>query len=116
MCAQNPKPLALAALAFLSTTPFLSPALAAEPTARATAILNVRTAPGWNAPVMGTLAKDQQVTLKYCTRNGNWCQLSGNLTPDLAGGWVRAGYLVGMAAKIRVTPFQFLVNPEWENR
>jgi len=107
-----PKSLPLFALALLALPPLATPALAAEPTARATAILNVRTAPGWTAPVMGTLAKNQQVTLKYCTRNGDWCQLGSALTPELAGGWVRAGYLVGMAAKSRVTPFRFLVNPD----
>ncbi|MCF1743533.1 SH3 domain-containing protein [Paradevosia shaoguanensis] len=111
MRTQKAKSLTLSALALLATMPFLTPARAAEPTARSTAILQVRTAPGWTAPVIGNLAKNQQVTLEHCTRNGDWCQLGPELTPDLAGGWVRAGYLVGMAAKIRVTPFQFMVNP-----
>jgi len=115
MRASKTTPLILA-LALLAAPACLTPSLAAEPTARATAILNVRTDPGWNAPIMGTLAKDQRVTLRACTRSGNWCQLGSALTPELAGGWVRAGYLVGMAAKSRVTPFQFLVNPDWNER
>jgi uncharacterized protein YraI len=89
----------------------LAPALAATPTARTSAVLAVRSGPGFGYAAIGTLAKNQRVTLAYCTRSGNWCQLGGELTPELAGGWVRAGYLVGMAAKSIVTPFQFSINP-----
>jgi len=99
-------------LALAMTAAALAPALAAPPTVRASARVAVQAGPGFSYPRIGTLEKNQRVTLSYCTRSGNWCQLGGDMVPaPLAGGWVRAGYLVGMAAKSFVTPFQFSINP-----
>jgi uncharacterized protein YraI len=98
-------------IALFAALAVLPPAMAATPTARTSAVLAVRSGPGFGYAAIGTLAKTQRVTLSYCTRSGNWCQLGGELTPELEGGWVRAGYLVGMAAKSFVTPFQFSINP-----
>jgi uncharacterized protein YraI len=99
-------------LALALTAASLAPAVAAPSTVRASARVAVQAGPGFSYARIGTLEKNQHVTLSYCTRSGNWCQLGGEMVPaPLAGGWVRAGYLVGMAAKSFVTPFTFSVGP-----
>ncbi|HEY4202863.1 MAG TPA: SH3 domain-containing protein [Devosiaceae bacterium] len=90
-------------------------ATAAKPTAHPTAPLAVYNGPGLRYNVIGRLAKNQPVTLSYCTVSGNWCQL-GSDVPGVAGGWVIGTYLVGMSAKVPVTPFRFSVDPFGNDR
>lgn len=87
--------LALAVLAFPMA------AQAAEPTARVSGNIAVRTGPGTGYATIGRLADGSQVTLDYCTRDDRWCLVSGS-------GWVNASYLIGWSAKIPATPFTFL--------
>jgi uncharacterized protein YraI len=87
--------LALAALPLLAT-----PALA-QPTARVSGgNVAMRSGPGHDYAVIGRLPDGAEVVLEYCTRDDRWCVVEG-------AGWVDASWLVGWAAKIRVTPPDF---------
>lgn len=95
------KPLILAAaLAALA-----APVAAAE--ARATGDLPIRSGPGSGYRTIGTLPDGTSVGLSRCTRQSRWCKI---IYDDGPNGWVRGSYLVGSAAKMRVTPPEF-VNP-----
>ena len=96
--------IALAAVAIALLGPL--PALAAE--ARASGNVPVRRGPGEDYRIIGTLVNGQYYEVEDCTRRARWCLVS--FDGDLLG-WVRGSYLVGSAAKNRVTPFEFLVNP-----
>ena len=76
-------------------------AQAAEPTARVSGNIAVRTGPGTGYATIGRLQDGDRVTLDYCTRDDRWCLVTGT-------GWVNASYLVGWNAKIPVTPFSFI--------
>lgn len=82
-----------------------TPAVAAE--ARATGTLAIRSGPGEFYARIGTLPDGASVGLSRCTREARWCRIRYDDGPD---GWVRGDYLVGAAAKLRVTPPEF-TNP-----
>ena len=89
-----------AILAVLACMLLVAPALAA-PTARVSGgNIAVRTGPGYHYPAIGRLADGSEVTLDYCTRDDQWCFVTGT-------GWVLSSYLVGWSAKIPVTPPTF---------
>ena len=94
---------ALAALVVASSASFASAA-----TARASAIMNVRSGPGNGYAIIGTLSKNERVAIDYCTRNSRWCLVFDG---DQGGaeGWVLGSYLVGSPAKVNATPPTFLV-------
>lgn len=81
-----------------------SVASAAEPTARVSGNIAVRSGPGMDYRTIGRLENGSRVTLDYCTRDDRWCLVTDT-------GWVNASYLVGWSAKIPVTPFRFLGSP-----
>lgn len=85
-----------------------APALAGE--ARASGNALVRSGPSGNAPVIDRLLDSAYYEVEKCTRRARFCLVSdgGELL-----GWVRGSYLVGAAAKNRVTPFEFLVTPNF---
>ena len=80
-------------------------AVAAE--ARATGNLPIRSGPGNFYARIGTLPDGASVALSRCTRQAFWCRIVYDDGPD---GWVMGDYLVGAAAKLRVTPPEF-TNP-----
>lgn len=92
------KAFALAALVIAIATP----TFAAE--ARATGNLPIRSGPGDYYRAIGTLPDGVRVGLSRCTRESVWCKIIYDDGPD---GWVRGSYLVGSAAKMRVTPPEF---------
>lgn len=96
------RPLAFAALLVL-----LAPAFAmAAPTARVVGgNIVVHTGPDMRYPTIGRIPDGTEVTLDYCTRDDEWCLVTGT-------GWVLGSYLVGWAAKIPVTPPDF-AGPGW---
>jgi uncharacterized protein YraI len=101
---------ALVIAAGIAVAGLAAPAFAAD-TARASATLKVYSGPGTDYSIIGSLQKNTEVELAGCSRNSRWCQIredDGHL-----GGWVRGSYLVGMAAIMKATPFQFLVTPEF---
>jgi uncharacterized protein YraI len=95
-----------AGLALLAAT---LPAQAAS-TARASAVLTLRSAPASSAAPVGRLAKNERVTLSQCTRHGRWCL--AHPVDGSPSGWVLGSYLIGSAAKNAVTPMQF-TEPFW---
>lgn len=97
---------ALAAAAVLTLSPL--PALAGE--ARASGDVPVRRGPGADYRIIGRLVDGQYYEVEDCTRRAHWCLVS--FDGDVLG-WVRGSYLVGSGAKNRVTPFEFLVTPDF---
>ena len=97
-------PLVIAAVALALPTI----ASAAEPTARVSGNIAVRSGPGTDYRAIGRLENGSRVTLDYCTRDDRWCLVSG-------AGWVNASYLIGWSAKIPVTPFRFLGSPSMDD-
>lgn len=81
----------------------LLPALPAEaqrlspPTVRVTGNLAMHAGPGNQYRMIGRLPDGAIVELAECTSGQRWCRVAG-------GGWVLGSYLVGMAAKERVSP------------
>lgn len=75
--------------------------------ARATGNLPIRSGPGQFYARIGTLPDGERVGLSRCTRKAYWCKIIYDDGPD---GWVLGDYLVGAAAKLRVTPPEF-TNP-----
>lgn len=98
------KPIAAAILAVLAFAPL--PAAAGE--ARASGDVPVRRGPGDSYRIIDHLVDGRYYEVEDCTRQARWCLVSED--GDLLG-WVRGSYLVGSAAKARVTPFEFLVTP-----
>lgn len=84
----------------------VAPAAAAE--ARASGDAPVRLRPHGSAPVIDRLQDGRYYELEDCTRQARWCLVSDG---GFELGWVRGSQLVGAAAKVPVTPFEFLVNP-----
>jgi hypothetical protein len=79
--------------------------------ARASGNAPVRDCPRSFCPVIDHLEDGEYYEVLDCRRRAIFC-----LVADLDGdelGWVRGSYLVGSGAKNRVTPFEFLVNPEF---
>ncbi len=72
--------------------------------ARATGNLPIRSGPGEFYRVIGTLPDGARVGLSTCTRQQRWCKIIYGDGPD---GWVAGSYLVGSAAKNRVSPPEF---------
>src|SRR5690606_34437337 len=100
------KPLSTAALVALLA---VTPALAERPTARASGAQAVYSSPRVSARTIDRLANNERVYIERCTRQSRWCrirQLDGG-----PSGWVPGADLVGMAAKIEATPFEFSFNP-----
>jgi len=93
---------ALAALASVGT------AAAAE--ARASGNVPVRSGPGSHYRVIDRLVDGEYYQVLQCTRRSNWCFVADGR--DRLG-WVRGSFLVGSGAKNRVTPFEFLVTPNF---
>ena len=92
-------------LALLLLPVLAIPALAEQPTARVSGgNIAVRSGPGNGYATLGKLADGSRVTLDHCTRDDKWCFVTNM-------GWVNASYLVGWAAKTRVTQPTFMVNP-----
>jgi uncharacterized protein YraI len=89
-------------------------AATAADTARASANLPIYSGPGLGYSVIGTLRKNARVELERCTFNSRWCLFNdGN---GYAVGWVRGSYLIGIGAITRVSPFRFLVTPDFLDR
>jgi hypothetical protein len=87
----------------------VSPALADRPTARASGVQGVHTAPRSSSPIVDKLRDQERVYLDRCTRQALWCriaQLDGG-----PGGWVMGADLIGSPAKVQVTPFEFSFDP-----
>lgn len=86
--------------------------LAAAPTAaaeaRASGDAPVRLHPHGSARVIDRLADGHYYEVEDCTRQARWCLVSAG---GEVLGWVRGSQLIGAAAKIPVTPFEFLVKP-----
>ena len=57
--------------------------------------------------MIGQLEKNDRVYLDRCTHGGKWCLVENPYGND---GWVKAGYLVGSAAKLEATPYTPLVD------
>lgn len=101
---------AIAAFA-VATLTLATPAPAAE--ARASGNVPVRDGPASYYAVIDRLVDGAYYEVEDCTRGSRWCLVSED-GYDL--GWVRGSYLVGSGAKSRVTPFEFLVNPDFIRR
>jgi uncharacterized protein YraI len=99
------KRIALFALAAVALAGTVAPALA-QPTARASATLAIFAAPNGSSEQIGRLDKGMEVDLERCTYGGKWCLVQNPYGND---GWVKAGYLVGSAAKLEATPYTPLV-------
>lgn len=101
----------LAALAIVSALVITALTVTLEAgEARSSGNTPYRTGPGEQYRVIGKLVDDQYYEVEDCTREANWCLVSED--GDYLG-WVRGSYLVGGAAKTRVTPpeFMFRMNP-----
>ena len=98
----------IAALALAALT---APARAAE--ARASGNVPVREGPGSRYDVIDRLVDGEYYEVLDCTRGSRWCLVGEG---DYELGWVLGSYLVGSGAKSRVTPFEFLVQPEFFRR
>ena len=85
-----------------------APALAGE--ARASGDAPVRLGPGSHYAVIDHLEDGEYYEVEDCTRQARWCLVADDY--DTLG-WVRGSQLVGSAAKVNVTPFEFLVTPEF---
>lgn len=96
---------ALAALLFAA-----APAAAAE--ARASGNAPVRLHPHPAALVVDRLQDGAYYEVEDCTRKAQWCLVSDR---GFELGWVRGSHLVGAAAKLPVTPFEFLVTPDFRD-
>ena len=97
---------AAAAGVLLAAALLPAPALAASSsTARASGNVPIRSGPGGNFRIIGTLPDDTRVHLKRCTYESLWCLIIFDDGPD---GWVRGSYLIGSPAKLQVTPHKFL--------
>jgi len=84
----------------------LPAAAISKSTARASGDIPVRSGPGTRYAIIGKLKNGTAVHLDRCTRESNWC-----LFVDSDGdpvGWVRGSSIVGSAAKLQVTPHEFL--------
>ena len=95
-------------LAAVAVAAVLSPLAAAALEARASGNAPVRTGPAPYYPVVAHLYDGEYYEVLDCTRQKIWC-----LVGDEYGaiGWVRGSQIVGEAAKNRVAPFEFMVNP-----
>ena len=98
----------LAAALVLSSLAVAAPALAAE--ARASGDVPVREGPGNRFAVIDQLTSGAYYDVLDCTRASHWCLVADG---GYELGWVRGSYLVGSGAKARVTPFEFLVRPDF---
>jgi uncharacterized protein YraI len=91
--------------ALASALMLAAPALAASrSTVRASGTIPIHDGPGARFDVIGKLPDGTRVRLSRCTSSGNWCRIIYPGGPD---GWVRASSIVGMAAKVEVTPYRF---------
>ena len=98
----------LAALLALSTAAIALPAAAGE--ARASGDVPVRDGPGDRYDIIDYLEDGEYYEVEDCTGRARWCLVSDD-GDEL--GWVRGSYLIGSGAKNAVTPFEFLVTPEF---
>lgn len=96
------------ALAATLVATFAAPALALE--ARASGNVPVHRGPGSDYRVIDRLEDGEYYEVEDCTRQSRWCLVSED--GDVLG-WVRGSNIVGSAAKARVTPFEFLVTPDF---
>ena len=101
-----------AALAALTLLAALSPLAADASEARASGNAPVRSGPGDFYRVIDHLVDGAYYEVEDCVRRARFCLVSED--GDLLG-WVRGSFLVGSAAKVNVTPFEFLVNPRLED-
>ena len=98
--------LPLAALLFAALALPPTPTLAAE--AQASVDAYVRDGPGSEYDVIDRLETGAYYDVLDCWWDQDWC-LVGQDGDEI--GWVRGDTLIGSAAKLRVTPFEFLSNP-----
>lgn len=105
------KHLALAALLATGGVALTSPAGAGE--ARASGNIPVRDGPGSGYEIIDYLEDGEYYEVEDCTRRARWCLVADD---EETLGWVRGSYLIGEAAKNAVTPFEFLVTPEFFRR
>lgn len=98
----------LAAVLVSSGLALAAPALAAE--ARASGDVPVREGPGTRYAIIDQLTGGEYYDVLDCTRASRWCLVAEG---GYELGWVRGSYLVGSGAKARVTPFEFLVRPDF---
>lgn len=78
------------------------PGIAAAATAEAVTDLNMRTGPGPQYPIIGTIDANASVGINGCTETRSWCQVSW------AGqdGWAYAAYLAPTAEVVAPAPAQ----------
>ena len=88
----------------------LVPSIASAGEARASGDVPVRWGPGSGYEVIGYLDDGDYYEVEDCTWRAHWCVVSVD-GEEL--GWVRGSYLVGSGAKNQVTPFEFLVEPNF---
>jgi uncharacterized protein YraI len=82
--------LSLGALALASSVAFAGPALA-QFAATATTDLNVRSGPGPQYEVVGTIGASESATVNGCIQGSKWCQVDH----DGVTGWAYSEYLTG---------------------
>jgi uncharacterized protein YraI len=100
----RPLPIIVAAPLFAALA--ATSALAAQ--ARASGNVPVYDGPDNDYEVIDHLVDGEYYDVLDCWYRARWC-LVGEDGEEL--GWVRGSNLVGAAAKLRVTPFEFLSNP-----
>jgi uncharacterized protein YgiM (DUF1202 family) len=100
------KPLLLAAIAALALAALPLPAAAdSKATVRPSADVVIRSGPGLRYRVVGRLEKGQRYHLVEGTRHANWCLVRND---DGRDGWALGSALVGSAAKLQVSPNEFM--------
>ncbi len=80
----------IASLAIIGGALAASTAAFAQTTASATTDLNVRSGPGPQYPISGSIGAGEQATITGCLDNSKWCQVT---TPTGAQGWAYSDYL-----------------------
>ena len=97
------------AAAVLTAAIAFAPLPAAALEARASGNVPVRAGPAtWHA-IIDRLVDGEYYEVLRCQPRKTWCVVGDEYG---ALGWVRGSQIVGEAAKNRVTPFRFLVNPD----
>ena len=105
--------LSLCTAAALVAATLLAPAIALAGEARASGNATVRECPRSYCDIIGNLEDDEYYEVIECTRHTVWCLVAEADDEDDVLGWARGSSLVGSAAKVQVTPFTFLVTPDF---
>jgi uncharacterized protein YraI len=96
----------LLSIALVATALAAAPAVAGE--ARASGNVPVYEGPGSRYDIIDRLENGKYYEVEECTRRERWCLVSDD---GVELGWVRGSSIIGAAAKMRVTPFEFLFTP-----